>query len=174
MRKILNKITLILLVLICAGSIVIPAYADTDGTELQVLEPQKLEIQLGQSWSGVEFTLKTDAGMYPNTIAVDETGVLELEIGGSKNYVISCLQSSIDIPDPDNSTPATLMTLTREKQNDTTATNNETEKFEQIPTVQIIFLAVGIILAIGVLIFIHIASKRQDSEEEEEDEEDDI
>ena len=82
MRNIINKLILTLLILTCVSSVAIPVYADTDGTELQVVEPQKLEIQLGQSWAGVEFTLKTDAGMYPNAIPVDETGVLKLEIGG--------------------------------------------------------------------------------------------
>ena len=43
------------------------AYAadGTDGTEMQVLQPQQLEIQLGSNWAGVEFQLKTDAGLYP-------------------------------------------------------------------------------------------------------------
>lgn len=33
------------------------AYAadGTDGTEMQVLQPQQLEIQLGSNWAGVEF-----------------------------------------------------------------------------------------------------------------------
>ena len=91
MRNITNRLILTLLILTCISSVVIPVYADTDGTELQVVEPQKLEIQLGQSWAGVEFTLKTDAGMYPNAIPVDETGVLKLEIGGSKSYVLTAI-----------------------------------------------------------------------------------
>ena len=62
----------------------------TDGTELQVMEPEKLEVQLGVDWAGTEFQLKTDAGLYPGTITVDQDGVLRLEIGGSKSYVLSC------------------------------------------------------------------------------------
>ena len=38
---------------------------DTDGTELQVAQPVILEVQLGTQWAGVEFQLKTDAGLYP-------------------------------------------------------------------------------------------------------------
>lgn len=30
----------------------------TDGTELQVMEPEKLEVQLGVDWAGTEFQLK--------------------------------------------------------------------------------------------------------------------
>lgn len=33
----------------------------TDGSELQVAQPEQLEIQLGAEWAGVEFQLKTDA-----------------------------------------------------------------------------------------------------------------
>ena len=60
--------------------------------------PQNLEIQLGQSWAGVEFQLKTDFGMYPGVIPVGADGILRLEIGGSENYILSCLNSSADIP----------------------------------------------------------------------------
>ena len=67
------------------------AYAadGTDGTEMQVLQPQQLEIQLGSNWAGVEFQLKTDAGLYPGTISVGEDGVLRLEIGGSSTYTLT-------------------------------------------------------------------------------------
>ena len=122
-----------------------------------------------QSWAGVEFTLKTDAGMYPNAIPVDETGVLKLEIGGSKSYVLSCLQSSIDIPVPDNNTPATLMTLTRDKQNAAAAEEKDAKQSETIPVTQIVFLAVGIVLAISTLVAIHITSKRHSSDDDDED-----
>ena len=169
MRNIINRLILTLLILTCISSVAIPVYADTDGTELQVVEPQKLEIQLGQSWAGVQFTLKTDAGMYPNAIPVDETGVLKLEIGGSKSYVLSCLQSSIDIPDPDNNTPATLMTLTRDKQNTAAAEEKDNEQSETIPVTQIVFLAVGIALAISALVAIHITSKRHNSDDDDEE-----
>lgn len=77
------------------------AYAadGTDGTEMQVLQPQQLEIQLGSNWAGVEFQLKTDAGLYPGTISVGEDGVLRLEIGGSSTYTLTCLNSSAPVPD---------------------------------------------------------------------------
>ncbi len=171
MRKVINRLILTLLILTCISSVAIPVYADTDGTELQVVEPQKLEIQLGQSWAGVEFTLKTDAGMYPNAIPVDETGVLKLEIGGSKGYVLSCLQSSIDIPDSDNNTPATLMALTHDKQN-TAAAEEKDAEHSTIPITQIVFLAVGIVLAISALVAIHITSKRHNSGDDDEEDDD--
>ena len=51
------------------------AYADTDGTELQVEKPAQLEIQLGPEWSGINFQLRTDAGIYPGIITVNEAGI---------------------------------------------------------------------------------------------------
>ena len=71
------------------------AYADTDGTEIQVVQPEQLEIQLGPAWTGVEFQLQTDAGLYPEPISVGEDGILRLEIGGSSRYVLSCLSSPV-------------------------------------------------------------------------------
>ena len=62
------------------------AHADTDGTEIQVVQPERLEIQLGTAWAGVEFQLRTDSGLYPDPIPVGEDGVLRLEIGGSSSY----------------------------------------------------------------------------------------
>lgn len=81
-----------------------PVYAaeGTEGTEMQVLEAEQLEVQLGVEWAGVEFQLKTDVGLYPDTIAVGEDGVLRLEIGGSSEYILSCLNSTVAVPDPDD------------------------------------------------------------------------
>lgn len=70
----------------------------TNGTEIQVMEAEKLEIQLGEGWAGVEFQLKTDSGLYPGTIKVGEDGVLRTELGGSKSYVLTCMASSIAAP----------------------------------------------------------------------------
>lgn len=77
------------------------AHADTDGTELQVAEPSQLTIQLDPEWAGVEFRLRTDAGVYPGTVVVDESGVLSLEIGGSSTYELSCLGSPQAVPTPE-------------------------------------------------------------------------
>lgn len=63
----------------------------TDGTEIQVMEAEQLEVQLGKEWAGREFQLKTDAGLYPGTIAVGEDGVLRTELGGSSRYILTCM-----------------------------------------------------------------------------------
>ena len=85
-------------------------YADTDGTELQILDPSQLEIQLGPEWAGTEFQFRTDMGIYPTPIYVDEHGFLRLEIGGSKTYTLSMVS---------------LETLTDRPANDTTSTISE-------------------------------------------------
>jgi len=92
-----------LAVCLCAAFLFTPAvYADTDGTELQVTDqPEKLVIQLGTAWAGVEFELKTDAGLYPQPVVVSAEGVLSMELGGSKTYTLSAMNSPNSAPDPD-------------------------------------------------------------------------
>lgn len=91
MRK--RKALAAMLAVMAMSLMALNAHADTDGTELQVVEPSQLTIQLGSEWVGVEFQLRTDAGVYPGTVVVDESGVLSLEIGGSSTYELSCLGS---------------------------------------------------------------------------------
>ena len=62
-----------------------PAFADTDGSEIQVVSPSYLEVQLGPAFAGTEFQFRTDTGIYPGLIQVGEDGVLRLEIGGSSH-----------------------------------------------------------------------------------------
>lgn len=73
-------------------------FADTDGSEIIVVQPEKLEIQLGMDWIGAEFQLKTDHGLYPNLIPVGNDGVLRLEIGGSGSYILSCVSTGRTMP----------------------------------------------------------------------------
>lgn len=42
----------------------------TNGDEMQVATPEKLEIHLGQEWAGVTFDLQTDYGKYPDRKSV--------------------------------------------------------------------------------------------------------
>ncbi len=75
------------------------AYADTDGTELKVTDqPEKLVIQLGPEWAGAEFELKTDMGVFPQPVVVNAEGILTMELGGSKTYTLSALQSAAPAP----------------------------------------------------------------------------
>ena len=63
------------------------------------------------------------------------------------------------------------MTLTRDKQNAAAAEEKDAKQSETIPVTQIVFLAVGIVLAISALVAIHITSKRHRSDDDDEDDE---
>ena len=170
------------------------AYADTDGTEMQVMEPSQLEVQLGPEWAGVEFELRTDVGVYPGTIAVDEGGILSLEIGGSSSYVLSCLNSSVAVPDPNESMQAPATTVPTEdvqEENTSASENSETSaetsesgetteseaedteaRIAGIPVKHLILFGGGLVLAIGALIALWIAKRRSgSSSNSDEDEE---
>ena len=86
-----------------------PAYADTDGSEIQVVSPSYLEVQLGPAFAGTEFQFRTDTGIYPGLIQVGEDGVLRLEIGGSSHYILSCVSTGMTtpgyIPQPEITSP---------------------------------------------------------------------
>ena len=169
----------------------IPVNADTDGTELNVLEPSKLEIQLGSDWSGVQFHLKTDVGVYPEEIAVGEDGVLRLEIGGSSTYILSCLYSETDAPVPGriDSTPvsgdsdedgtasegteaAEESASTEEGENESAESGN-TGMVAGIPITHLLLFCGGLLLSVGTLIGIRVISnKKKELYEYDDDEED--
>lgn len=142
------------------------AYAaqGTEGDELRILEAQKLEIQLGSAWAGTEFSLRTDAGLYPDKIAVGGDGVLRLEIGGSKSYVLSCMSTNKDMmPTPIQSDePAAENTAEPEKDTGTTGSS--------ISGVRAI-LILGIIIGIVILALIG-HSRQKDNTQSDNDKSD--
>ena len=96
----LNKICLWVIALLISVCLFISvARADTDGTEIQVTaQPDRLIIQLGPQWAGVQFRLKTDEGLFPIPVVVDQSGVLKMELGGSSTYMLSCFGSEVTVP----------------------------------------------------------------------------
>ena len=147
------------------------ATGGTDGTELQVAEPASLEIQLGADWAGVEFELNTDAGMYPGDVVVGEDGILRLEIGGSKSYILTCMNSSVQVPDPEQA-PAT-----EEASENGSAETTQTEEntVAGIPVMHLILFGGGMAIAIGALIGLYVIKRRKQlnpqyhDDDEEED-----
>ena len=96
-------LTLLLMLLLSPA-----AYADTDANTPHITQqPDQLILQLGARWAGVEFELRTDAGVFPVPVVVDESGILRVELGGSSTYSLSCIDSSIPIPDPEPVDPET-------------------------------------------------------------------
>ena len=162
------------------------AYADTDGTELQVEEPAQLEIQLGAEWSGIEFQLRTDAGIYPGVITVNEVGILSLEIGGSSKYILSCLASSAEGVDLDESqAPVTTNSDRTDPPNEDDADEGD-ERMEEmaesaeeretlvagIPISHIAIFSIGIVVSVCVLVTLQFCNgyKGRMSLEEEDSE----
>lgn len=146
----------------------------TDGSELQVAQPEQLEIQLGAEWAGVEFQLKTDAGLYPDTIPVGQDGVLRLEIGGSKSYILTCMNSSEKAPSPAQVPAATESQSKEEPEKDI---EEKTATVAGIPIPHLCLFIGGMVLAVGSLVTMHIIKKRKEDrgdydydEEELEDE----
>lgn len=159
----------------------------TEGTEMQILQPQQLEIQLGSNWTGVEFQLKTDAGLYPGTIPVGEDGVLRLEIGGSSTYTLTCLNSSTPAPDvvqapateEADSKDVTSAATETEPESDVkqpadteiTSAEDEPNTIAGIPVLHIALFGGGLLIAVAVLIGMRISSRRHavDADYDEEE-----
>lgn len=175
MRNKLIKGILLLISFVCILSCPVSVSAQPQGTtgdEMQLMEASDLEIQLGPDWAGVEFQLKTDVGMYPGTVVVGEDGVLRMEIGGSKSYVLSCLGSSVDAPVP---TRDPAVSDNEKKSSDTAASDRDNAKkntIAGIPIVHMILFVGGMTLAVGSLIIMQILKKRRETGTQFNDEDD--
>ena len=161
----------------------------TNGDEMQVATPEKLEIHLGQEWAGVTFELTTDYGKYPDPIPVGEDGVLRLEIGGSSSYVLSCLSSEKDAPAPSETSPSENSPSESTPTEDATISKDELEDIEDvtpsepaeeegkvagIPISHIIMFGGGLLVAVGALVGINYFQKRRANTSSEYDENDEI
>ena len=176
------KAAALILAMLCILCFPIPASAvsqGTDGTELQVMKPQNLQIHLGEEWAGIGFELTTDAGKYPGVIPVGEDGVLRLEIGGSENYILSCLNSSSNIPSTgdelqlEEGSEAPIEaedgTVPVESMPEDSKEGNPVE----IPVKHMVMFGGGLVLALVALAGIHFGQSKR-AAASREDEEDDI
>ena len=171
MKKTTFKLAAIFALVLCVFCFSVqPVFAaeGTDGTEMQLMEAEQLEIQLGVEWSGVEFQLKTDAGLYPGVITVGEDGVLRLEIGGSSSYVLSCANSSVSAPDPTQA-PATTEGA-ESTEDEPTAEQSSAATVVGIPVLHLVLFGGGLIAAVVALILMHAAKNRAEDDEYESDE----
>ena len=173
-KKRKNRLFPMLITVMVLIAVLTPAaYADTDGTEPKIVQqPDQLVLQLGTRWAGVEFELRTDAGVFPVPVVVDEYGVLTMDLGGSTTYTLSCINSTAPIPDagpePADPPPSTSPDPVPESP-------DGPQKAEQqggLPLPAVIFL-IGLAIVAGVLATLHITKKRQEyAYDEWEDEED--
>lgn len=143
----------------------------TTGDELQLMEAEKLEIQLGTEWAGVEFQLKTDAGLYPGTVKVGQDGVLRMEIGGSKSYILTCMNSAVKVPEPTQA-PATTETNPEQNNSGTDSAEEGSATVAGIPVLHIVLFGGGMVVAIGALIAMSVVKRRREDDAAYEDEDD--
>ena len=173
-RKTITSI-LLALALLCTLCFPVQVLAETKqgttGDELQLMEAEKLEIQLGTDWAGVEFQLKTDAGLYPGTVKVGQDGVLRMEIGGSKSYILTCMNSAVEVPAPTQDS-ATTENPETETQSGTEVVEEDKATVAGIPVLHIVLFAGGMVVAVGALIAMHVVKKRREDDDAYEDEDD--
>lgn len=174
-RKSITSILLVLAML-CILCFPVQVLAETKqgttGDELQLMEAEKLEIQLGTEWAGVEFQLKTDAGLYPGTVKVGQDGVLRMEIGGSKSYILTCMNSAVEVPEVTQA-PATTETESEQNNSETDSAEESSATVAGIPVLHIVLFGGGMVVAIGALIAMHVVKRRRESEpvyDEDDDE----
>ena len=202
-KKFIKAVSLVaaLACLLCFPVKASAASQGTNGTELEVVQAQTLQVQLGEAWAGVEFQLRTDAGKYPDPIPVGENGILELEIGGSENYILTCLASRVEIPEPseteatqedaaeetaaadeteatidatDAATEGTEVTEmpTEDEEEPTVDADAEIAKIGDVPVTHVIIFAGGLIIAVALLIFMHMHQKNRNNLDDSNDDED--
>ena len=165
-KRILTSMMAVILVLAAYTPTV---RADTDGNEIRITDqPDKLVLQLGPQWAGLEFELKTDAGVYPAPVFVDESGILKMDLGGSKTYTLSCLSSPIAANAP-NQSESTVIIVPEviEFEGDAELVTSQTEKL--IPTGVLIMFICGLLVAVGGLITIRYFKHRRESYDFDDD-----
>lgn len=174
-RKTITSILLVL-AMVCILCFPVQVLAETKqgttGDELQLMEAEQLEIQLGTDWAGVEFQLKTDAGLYPGTVKVGQDGVLRMEIGGSKSYILTCMNSAVEVPEVTQA-PATTETESEQNNSETDSAEEGSATVAGIPILHIVLFGGGMVVAFGALIAMHVVKRRRESEpvyDEDDDE----
>lgn len=161
-----------LLVMILSLVMGTAAFADTDGTEPKITQkPDQLVLQLGTRWAGVEFELRTDAGIFPVPVVVDEYGVLTMDLGGSTTYTLSCINSTAPIPDPEPRQTDPLESVSPAPAPDVPSSSQPEVQKGPFPLPAVIFL-MGLAAASGAFAAFHIIKRRQEYDYDEwEDEE---
>lgn len=154
---------------------------DTDGTEMQVMQPSRLEIQFGSDWAGAEFELETDVGEYPGTVPVSIDGTLSMELGGSETYVLRLVETPA--APAVEATPEPTAEPTPEPTEEPVIEEEPTEEeipLEEpapevsngLPVFAIVLFGVGLVIAVGVLVAVRVITQRRGRDEDEDGEND--
>jgi len=155
---------------IAAVSFPIAALADPDGSEIQITDqPDQLILQLGPQWAGTQFELKTDAGIYPAPVVVDESGILRMDLGGSKTYILSCVSAGVTVPSPQPTEVTTVPPATS-----ALPAPEDTHEANQpkvgIPAGELALFLSGLVLAMGGLLAMRYFKHRRKSDDDYDDE----
>lgn len=153
----IGLIALLLITLFCPA-----ALADTGSDTPQITrQPDQLILQLGTRWAGVEFELRTDAGVFPVPVVVDESGVLTMDLGGSTTYTLSCINSTVPIPDPVPEQPDTVQPTTTPPAGELEPDDSLTSEPKGIQPLYVAVFLIGLIAAIAGLTALHLSQKRR-------------
>lgn len=172
----------VLTTVILAFALAPAALADTGSDTPKIAQqPDQLVLQLGTRWAGVEFELRTDAGIFPVPVVVDETGVLRMDLGGSTTYTLSCIESSVPIPTPESSgLPAAdgdtqpADGLPPQQPSQTPAPDPAPASTQQsVPLGPLVVFLIGLAAAGGALVTLQISKHRAQAGYDEWDDEDD-
>lgn len=194
-----KKILILAMAMILCGVCVLPwpraAYAAPSAEPTKSTIADKLILQLGPDWAGVEFELVTDVGKYPGTIVVSEAGVLTLELSDSSTFILSCLNSQTAPPvpalqEPEEQTAAPVdpsghfadsaqsgdpLTAhaheAEQPSDDTTAQTPKPaepadESQQGIPTLQLVLFIGGTVLCVGGLIIMYAMKKHREYDDD--------
>ena len=160
-----SKKLLVITAIIIAAAVLVSfhALADTDGSEIQITDqPDRLILQLGPQWAGVEFELKTDAGIFPVPIVVNAAGILKMDLGGSKTYTLSCLTSATTLPIPKQHEEASPTPMPGNTPDTIIATPTPDLPKESVPAGILVTFIIGLLVAAGGLIVMRYCKRRRE------------
>ena len=138
-------------------SMIPAAYADTDGNELKTTgQPDKLILRLGAGMAGAEFELRLDSGVFPVPVVADSSGVLTMELGGSKTYTLT-LRAPADVSEP-SSGEGSFPVADKEPADPEPDSPLEIA----IPPLRLVLFVTGLIVCAGVLVIMRVMKKRRE------------
>ena len=170
----------LLLAVVLSLALAPAALAGTGDTTPKITQqPDQLVLQLGARWAGVEFELRTDAGVFPAPVVVDESGVLRMDLGGSTTYTLSCIESSVPIPGPAASeapdsepTPPIDNTPVQQPPQTSEPEPAPAPSQQSIPLVPLMVFLIGLAaIGGGMIVYWVLKRRQQDSYDEWEDDE---
>ncbi len=149
-HHICRRFAVVFTVLVLALALCPAALADTDeNTPRLTQQPDQLILQLGARWAGVEFELRTDAGLFPVPVVVDSSGVLTMDLGGSTTYTLSCMNSEVPIPAPSPGPEPDTVTAPPEQPSQAVQPTPAPAQDQAVPVVPIVVFLAGLALAAG-------------------------